>query len=162
MRPLRAIADLTIDTTRTSPGELQRILEGYFGQHEQRALSVHVASFSYRSGLPREADIVFDVRFLTNPYYQSHLTAMTGCDDAVAEFIRGDSGFDGFFASLTGLLEAVLPGYVKEGKSYLMLAIGCTGGRHRSVFVAEQLASWLRAGGYRVHVHHRELEAMPR
>jgi UPF0042 nucleotide-binding protein len=157
MEPLRGVADLALDTSHISPGQLKRLLEGHFGLAGPQGLSIAVISFSYRSGLPRDADIVFDVRFLTNPHYVDALRPLTGLDGAVGDFIRGDPEFDAFFATLTRLLKPLLPRYVKEGKSYLTIAMGCTGGRHRSVFVAERMAAWLRESGERVIVQHREL-----
>jgi UPF0042 nucleotide-binding protein len=115
-------------------------------------------SFAYRNGLPREADLVFDVRFLANPHYETELQPLTGMDKPVGEFISRDPGYAAFFDSLTGLLAPLLPRFSSEGKSYLTIAVGCTGGQHRSVFVAEQLASWLGAAGQHVSVAHRDME----
>ena len=157
MAPLRGLADVTIDTTGLAPGELKRILNGHFGLESEPGLVVFVTSFSFRQGLPRAADLVFDVRFLTNPHYDPELRRFSGKDAKVAEFIAADAGFDNFFDGLTGLLHPLLPRYAAEGKSYLTMAIGCTGGRHRSVFVAEGLAAWLREQGQRVHLHHRDM-----
>jgi UPF0042 nucleotide-binding protein len=99
-----------------------------------------------------------DVRFLANPYYNADLRSLTGRDDAVADFVARDPAFRQFFGSLTGLLAPLLPRYAGEGKSYLTIAVGCTGGRHRSVFVAEQLGAWLGNRGQLVHIHHRDLD----
>ncbi len=155
--PLRRTADLAIDTTHVSPGELKRILEGHYGLAGSRGLTVSVVSFSFRNGLPRDADMVLDVRFLANPHYVAELRAMTGCDDPVGAFISADPAYPEFFSTLTRLLAPLLPRYVMEGKSYLTIAVGCTGGRHRSVYVGERLAEWLTACGERAEVHHREL-----
>ena len=157
LAPLRACADLVIDTTALAPGDLKRLLEGHFDVSKANDLLIQVMSFSYRSGLPREADLVFDVRFLTNPYYDAALRPLTGRDDAVAKFIAADACFAPFFDGMTNLLAPLLPRYAAEGKSYLTLAIGCTGGRHRSVFIAEQLADWLASRGRRARVRHRDL-----
>ena len=108
--------------------------------------------------MPRESDLVFDVRFLANPYYQPDLKLLTGRDEEVARFIRDDQEYAPFLHSLTRLLRPLLPRYVAEGKSYLTIAIGCTGGRHRSVFVAEELVGWLLSQGQRVQVLHRDLD----
>jgi UPF0042 nucleotide-binding protein len=118
---------------------------------------IFVTSFSYRLGLPREADLVFDVRFLANPHYVPELRPLTGRNSEVALYIAADSGFESFFANLTNLIGPLLSRFAAEGKSYLTLAIGCTGGRHRSVFVAEKLASWLSSHGEKVELRHREL-----
>lgn len=155
--PLRDRADVVIDTTRFGPGELKRILSGHFGLNREPGLSVFVTSFSFRQGLPREADLVFDVRFLDNPHYDPSLKKLTGKDAAVGKFITRDKGFDDFFDSLVALLSPLLPRYAAEGKSYLTIAIGCTGGRHRSVFVAEKLANWLEQEDRQIHLLHREL-----
>jgi UPF0042 nucleotide-binding protein len=158
LQRLREQADIAIDTTHIGPGELKRILDGHFGFTTPRGLTVSIVSFSFRSGLPRNADIVFDVRFLANPHYNDELRPLTGRDGAVAAFVAADPAFADFFAALTRLLKPLLPRYVMEGKSYLTIAIGCTGGRHRSVFVAERLAARLCEAGERVEVHHRELD----
>lgn len=156
--PLRARADFTIDTTDLNPGLLKRLLQGHFPIPKQQNLLIQVTSFSYRSGLPRESDLVFDVRFLANPYYHPGLKALSGRNDAVARFIGDDQEYAPFMHSLTRLLRPLLPRYLAEGKSYLTVAIGCTGGRHRSVFVAEELAKWLEGQGQRVCVLHRDIE----
>jgi len=156
--PLRDRADVVLDTTGHGPGELKDILEGHFAAEGERTLNVLVTSFSYRRGLPRQADLVFDVRFLANPHYDPALKPLTGKDRAVADFIEGDEGYSGFFKDLCGLLRPLLPRYRAEGKSYLTIALGCTGGRHRSVFTAERLAEWLEAEGQKVRLSHRELD----
>jgi RNase adapter protein RapZ len=153
---LRDRADLAVDTTGLAPGDLKRILHGHFAGAVS-VLSVFVTSFSYRQGLPREADLVFDVRFLANPHYDPALRPLTGRDGAVADFIAADPGFDAFFEGLTGMLLPLLPRYTAEGKSALTIAVGCTGGRHRSVLVAEKLAAWLAEREQRVSVRHRDL-----
>jgi UPF0042 nucleotide-binding protein len=120
--------------------------------------ALFVTSFSYRHGLPRDADLVFDVRFLKNPHYDLDLRDLSGLDAAVGRFISGDKAFNPFFANLTRLLEPLLAHYAAEGKSYLTIAFGCTGGRHRSVFVAEKLAAWLGEKGRPVKLRHRDLD----
>jgi RNase adapter protein RapZ len=156
--PLREHADLTVDTSGLNPGNLKQLLINHLGLSKPTDLAVQVTSFSFRSGLPRDADLVFDVRFLANPYYQADLKSLTGRDEPVQRFIRTDAAFGAFFESLTRLLQPLLPRYVAEGKSYLTIAVGCTGGRHRSVFVTEELATWLNGQGQRVQVLHRDLE----
>lgn len=158
LSPVRTHADLALDTTGLNPGDLKRILQGNFGVAEHPSLLVQVVSFSFRSGLPRDADLVFDVRFLANPYYEPTLRRLTGRDEHVARFVRGDEALKPFLNSLTQLLQPLLPRYVAEGKSYLTIAIGCTGGRHRSVFVAEELARWLQSQEQRVQTIHRDLD----
>ncbi|MBK3801177.1 RNase adapter RapZ [Azospirillum brasilense] len=156
--PLKQRADVTIDTTQLSIHDLRRILAGNFQIGTQAALQVFVTSFSFRMGLPREADLVFDVRFLTNPHYDPELRPLTGLDPRVAARVEGDPDFAEFFRHLTDLLQPLLPRYNQEGKSYLTIAVGCTGGKHRSVFVAERLAAWLDGLGLKVGISHRELE----
>lgn len=157
MSPLRRRADVAIDTAGFGPGELKRIIDGHFGKQGDPGLSVFVISFSYRQGLPREADLVFDVRFLRNPHYDPDLKSLSGLDKAVGDYIIKDRDYKKFFANLTGLMKLLLPRYAAEGKSYLTIAIGCTGGRHRSVFAAEQLATWIGTEIQNVNVAHRDL-----
>lgn len=159
MAPVREAADLVIDTSELTLADLRNFLERKFSPEASRQLTVSVVSFAYGRGLPREADLVFDVRFLTNPHYVDGLRAGTGLDKAVAEYIAADPAFPKFFESLTGMLDSLMPRYLEEGKSYLTIAVGCTGGRHRSVFTAQRLADRLRDQGRRVFVRHRELDA---
>ena len=156
--PLRDRANLVIDTTGLGPGDLKRILQGEFGEKAEAELGVFVTSFGFRRGLPRDADLVFDVRFLSNPHYDPELRPLTGKDEGVAAHIMRDPGWQTFFDGLTGLLLPLLPRYAEEGKSYLTIAVGCTGGRHRSVFTAERLAQWLREAGQNVQLAHRDLD----
>ncbi len=157
LAPLRQRASLQIDTSHLHTSELGRLLSGNLGLEEGAGLSLFVTSFSYRKGLPREADLVFDVRFLRNPHYQAELRALTGLDPAVARYVEDDEGYGEFFQRLTALLAPLLPRYEAEGKSYLTIAVGCTGGRHRSVAIAEGLAQWLVGQGRGVTVGHRDL-----
>jgi UPF0042 nucleotide-binding protein len=155
--PLRVRADLVVDTTMLSASDLRRLLQGHFALARQGGMSVFVVSFAYRHGIPRESDLVFDVRFLDNPFYDPKLRPLTGRDEPVADHVRRDPAFNPFLDGLTGVLKPLLPRYVHEGKSYLTIAVGCTGGRHRSVFVAERLAEWLNELGYPVTLNHRDL-----
>lgn len=157
LSPLRARADLVIDTSALTPVDLRRLVIGQLGIEQGTRMSVFVTSFSYRSGLPREADLVLDVRFLKNPHYEATLRPLTGRDAAVVRYVELDPGYPAFVAALTDMLSPLLPRYEREGKSYLTIAIGCTGGRHRSVVVAERLAAWLRAQGYQVSLGHRDI-----
>lgn len=158
---LRDRADVVIDTTRLPAGGLKPMLETRYATAASPGMSVFVTSFGFRNGLPREADLVFDVRFLRNPHYVPDLKPLTGADAAVAEYVAADPDYDSFFAHVTALLGPLLPRYEVEGKSYLTVAIGCTGGRHRSVFVAEQLGAWMRAQGRRATVCHRDTPVTP-
>jgi RNase adapter protein RapZ len=155
---LRDRASLVVDTSALSVAELRRILAGHFALDAPAGTAVFVRSFAYRRGLPPDADLVFDVRFLENPHYDPALRPLTGLDPAVGARIAADPGFEGFFQRLTDLLRPLLPRYANEGKTYLTIAIGCTGGRHRSVYVAERLAEWLRRERQRVAVGHRDLD----
>ena len=118
-------------------------------------------SFAYRNGVPREADLVFDVRFLRNPHYDPVLGPRTGNDPQVAAFVAADPGYASFCTALDALLLPLLPRYRDEGKSYLTIAVGCTGGRHRSVVVAERLKGVLQRAGYPASLHHRDLAQPP-
>jgi UPF0042 nucleotide-binding protein len=158
LSPLKARADLVIDTSALPPGELKRAMGGHFGLDHKPGLVLFVTSFSYRRGLPREADLVFDARFLDNPHYRPELRPLTGRDVGVARYVESDAGFAQFFGAVCCLVEPLLPRFAAEGKSYLTIAIGCTGGRHRSVVIAEKLAEWLRGRGQRVDLRHRELD----
>lgn len=159
--PLRERADLMIDTSSLTPADFRAQLLGHVGLAAGGGMSVFVTSFSFRQGLPREADLVFDVRFLANPHYDPALRPLSGRDEAVAAYVSRDPGFEPFFAQLTAMLAPLLPRYEREGKSYLTIAIGCTGGRHRSVFTAERLAAWLGEQGRPVHLGHRDIARDP-
>jgi UPF0042 nucleotide-binding protein len=162
MAPLRERADLVIDTSQLSPGDLRRIVIGNFAETGDGALTVSVMSFAYRDGLPREADLVFDVRFLANPHYVDELRPRTGHDPEVRAYVEADPAYQVLVDGLGSLLTPLLPSYRSEGKSYLTIAFGCTGGRHRSVVVAEAIAASLRAAGWPVLLHHRDTpEANP-
>lgn len=158
LEPLRARADKVIDTTALSPHQLKHIVQDGFALDAPQGLALSVVSFAYRNGLPREADLVFDVRFLANPHYRPDLKPLSGKDAAVAQFVERDPGFPAFFDGLSDMILALLPRFEAEGKSYLTVAVGCTGGRHRSVFVAERLAERLAQGGRRVTLLHRDLD----
>jgi len=146
-----------IDSSDLAIADLKRLMQGHFGLERQPGLAIAVMSFSYRHGLPREADLVFDVRFLANPHYRAELRNLTGRDAAVGRHVEADPAFGRFFGDLTDMLIPLLPGFEREGKSYLTLAVGCTGGRHRSVFVAERLAAWLTSQGRPVSLRHRDI-----
>jgi UPF0042 nucleotide-binding protein len=159
--PWREAADLVIDTSLLSGADLKRILGGHFSAGSATPLGVFVVSFSYRRGLPREADLVFDCRFLANPHYVAELKDRDGRDEAVRQYIESDAGYWQFVNGIKALVLPLLPRFEKEGKSYLTVAVGCTGGRHRSVRVAEELATWLKQQGARVSIAHRDLAAGP-
>lgn len=158
LRPVKDMAEMLIDTTSLSIHDLRRIIETRLDTAPQDRLVLSLQSFSYRRGLPRQADLVLDVRFLQNPYYQEAMRDLTGQDDQVARFISADPTFDPFMKQLQDLIRTLLPRYNHEGKHYLTIAIGCTGGQHRSVFVTEQLKLFLEQEGYAPLVNHRELK----
>ena len=158
LEPVRDCADIIIDTSILTPGILKHQLMERFSAENAPVLSIVVTSFSYRRGIPREADLVFDVRFLRNPHYELNLRHLTGLDPDVAEYICSDPDFSAYMDSLNGMLDLSLPRFEAEGKSYLTIAIGCTGGKHRSVFVCQRLGDLIREKGKRVRLHHRDLE----
>lgn len=158
---LRDASDHVIDTSLISIHELRRHIAGHFPTDNSAGLTLFITSFSYRHGMPREADLVFDVRFLVNPHWDPALRLLTGKDKAVSDFIHKDADYIAFMKHLAGLLLPLLPRYQQEGKSYLTIGIGCTGGRHRSVVVAEELASVLALHDYIVGVGHRDLDREP-
>ncbi|GBQ38680.1 RNase adapter RapZ [Komagataeibacter europaeus] len=166
--PLREAADVVIDTSDLPPPELRQLVEARFGEWTAGGLdglTVALMSFAFPAGLPREADMVFDARFLTNPYYDPALSAMTGLDADVAAYVARDPDYQEFLDRIVGLLELVLPRFVREGKKYATIAIGCSGGRHRSVTLVEALALRLAQRADNTHPHdawpvvimHREL-----
>ena len=157
MEPLRGAADLAVDTTDLPSPELRRLVERRFRPEGAPGLSILVQSFAFPRGLPRDADLVFDLRFLRNPHYDPTLRPLTGRDAPVAEYVEADPDFPAFWGRLTGFLDPLLPRYVAEGKKYLTVALGCTGGRHRSVLAAERLTAHLRRSGWQADANHREL-----
>jgi UPF0042 nucleotide-binding protein len=155
---LRDSADVVIDTSALSPHQFKQVLAGHFAFAGTAGLRIAVTSFSFRRGLPREADLVFDARFLKNPHYVPDLAPLTGRDAAVVAFIETDPDYRPFIDRLQDLVGPLLPRFDAEGKSYLTIAVGCTGGRHRSVAVAEALADWLRKVGRSVTLSHRDAD----
>lgn len=157
LNPLAQKADLTIDTSGLSIHDLRHILEGHFGTRSEQGMTINLMSFGFRNGLPREADIVMDVRFVKNPHWDTDLRPMSGMDKDVGDYIEEDESFKVFMANFKALLKPLIPKYEDEGKNYLTIAVGCTGGRHRSVYSIETLAKWLEDMPNRVHVTHRDL-----
>ncbi len=150
-------ADVLIDSSSTSVHDIRHVLEANFALRPEDQLAVSLISFGFRNGVPREANIVMDVRFLKNPHWDSALKSKTGLDSEVGDYIRQDSDFEGFLDNFKGLVKPLVPRYAEEGKSYLSIAIGCTGGRHRSVYTVETLKEWFEAQGVNVFVDHRDL-----
>lgn len=157
LEPLKPDCDLVIDTTELNVHQLKSKLSGLFEDETHGHLQVTVESFGFKHGLPLDADVVMDVRFLPNPHWDEGLRPLTGLDTSVKDFVLDRDETRDFLARLSGLIESVLPRYLAEGKSYLTIAVGCTGGRHRSVAVAEELASRLRASGQPVRTSHRDI-----
>jgi UPF0042 nucleotide-binding protein len=153
---LKGRADKVIDTTEHTPRSLALLLGELFGEQPQAGLTVTVLSFGFKHGLPLDADLVFDVRFLANPHYVRELRWHDGRNAEVQQYVRSDPLTAPFLQKLYELMDFTLPHYIAEGKAYLTIAIGCTGGRHRSVFVAEELAEFLRGKGYEPLVQHRD------
>tara|TARA_Y100001970_G_scaffold294354_1_gene451341 strand:- start:23048 stop:23917 length:870 start_codon:yes stop_codon:yes gene_type:complete len=154
---LRDLANVSVDTTSMSVNEFRKVLSGHFAIDSLGKLGISVKSFAYRYGLPAESDLVLDVRFLRNPHYVDQLTELTGKDLDVQEYVQNDSCFDIFLGNLLSLILSVLPSYIAEGKTYMTISIGCTGGQHRSVVVAEKLSEKLNENGWNVTLSHRDL-----
>ncbi len=158
LEPVRGRADILIDTSDLSPHDLKEELMRWLSQSGADNLAVSVQSFSYKRGVPRGLDMVFDARFLRNPHWEPDLRALNGTSQKVAEFVENDPRFDEFFTRVLELCEFLIPAFGDEGKSHLAIAIGCTGGQHRSVALTEALANALEQKGRQVSVRHRELE----
>lgn len=156
--PLKAQADLVIDTSLLSTTELRGHLRRLFLPQKAPSLSIFIMSFSFRHGLPREADMVFDARLLKNPYYVEELRPLSGEDPAIAAYITQDELFPSFSKSIQSILSLSLPRFEEEGRAYLTLAVGCTGGQHRSVFMAKLLKEWLQKTKKHVKLRHRDLK----
>lgn len=157
LAPVRARAGILIDTSDMTPHELRAEVQRWFAPGGQQ-LALSVQSFSYKRGLPTGADLVFDCRFLRNPYWSADLRSLDGRDAAVVDYIADDARFAPFLAQVTQLVETLLPAYQEEGKAHLTVAFGCTGGQHRSVAVTEKLAAHLAQAGWQVSKRHREIE----
>lgn len=158
MAPIRRLADLTIDTTKFNVNELRRFILDRFESPGKRPLMISVVSFGFRYGIPTEADLVFDVRFLPNPHFVPRLRPFSGKNPRVARYIRSFPQTGQFLRRIESLLSYLIPHYIREGKSYLTVALGCTGGRHRSVMLAEVIRRALAREGYSTKVVHRDLD----
>ncbi len=159
LAPVRDRADLLIDTSDINPHQLRAEIERWFAADGDARLALTVQSFSYKRGLPRGIDMVFDCRFLANPYWVPELRAYDGRDARVAAHVAADPRFQPFFDRVLDLTRLLLPAYSEEGKSHLSIAFGCTGGQHRSVALAESLAKALAEDGRQVSIRHRELDS---
>jgi len=158
MAPIRRLADVIIDTSKFSVHELRQIIIDRFQGSGRRPLLVSVVSFGFRYGIPADADLVFDVRFLPNPHFVPRLRPFSGKDPRVARYIRSFPQTGEFLRRIESLLGYLIPHYIREGKSYLTIALGCTGGRHRSVALAETIRRALQRKGYSAKVVHRDLD----
>ena len=157
LRPIRAMADLVIDTSRFNVHELRSYITERFQKRESdKNILVSCVSFGFKQGVPEDADLVFDVRFLPNPYFVPEFRPLTGRNPKVAKYIRSFPQTREFIRRISQLLVFLLPHYVREGKSYLTISFGCTGGQHRSVMIAEEVGKLLRTAGYQVKVVHRD------
>jgi len=157
LEEIRGRAHRIIDTSNMTPRELRRLIEGAYADASGASLGVTVVSFGFKYGLPLDADMLFDVRFLPNPHYVEKLRHLTGMDGAVAEYVFRWPVTQRYTEKLFDMIEFLMPQFVAEGKSHLVIAIGCTGGQHRSVAIGEKLGEYLRELGYRVRVHHRDI-----
>jgi RNase adapter protein RapZ len=156
---IRALADKVIDTSDFSVHQLKREMEQQFCQAQgARRLAVFLTSFGYKFGIPHDTDMILDVRFLPNPYFVNGLRAKSGLDPEVEDYVLKQKETDAFLDRLYGLMEFTLPLFEREGKSSLTLALGCTGGRHRSVVLVEELSKRLGGGQFRIHVKHRDID----
>ena len=159
LEQMKGDADVLVDTSNLNVHQLRDRLHELFGEHaEAGEMQLNVVSFGYKHGLPLDVDLVFDCRFLPNPHWVERLRSFTGLDTEVRDYVLEQPATGEFLSELDSLLRLTLPGYEKEGKAYLSIGVGCTGGRHRSVVVAEELADLLRGHGYRTVVHHRDIE----
>jgi UPF0042 nucleotide-binding protein len=157
LRPIRAMADLVIDTSRFNVHELRSYITERFQKHESdKNLMVSCVSFGFKHGVPEDADLLFDVRFLPNPHFVPEFRPLTGLNPKVAKYIRSFPQTREFIERISELLVYLLPHYIREGKSYLTISFGCTGGQHRSVMISEEVSKRLRRAGYRVKVVHRD------
>ena len=159
LEPLRRWADMLIDTSELSANELQQFVRQNFETQEAGELAITVSSFGFARGMPPLADLVFDMRFLDNPHWDDDLRDLTGLDEPVAQFLRQTDGFEENFARIRDLLLDLLPRYQAQGKSYVHIAFGCTGGRHRSVYTAQRMAQALGENGFKPFVSHRNLSS---
>ena len=157
LEEIRQAAHITMDSSNLTLPEFQILIKKTLNLEKNKKLTVTVISFGFRNGLPPEADMIFDVRFLSNPHYDPKLQPLDGRQSEIANFIEADPAFKPFFDNLTRLLNPLFPRYSAEGKSYLTIAFGCTGGKHRSVFVAEKFVHWLQKSDYSLSTRHRDL-----
>jgi UPF0042 nucleotide-binding protein len=158
LTPLKGQADEIVDTTGLTLGKLQRrLFNRFIGEQDQKALNVTIKSFGFKYGLPVEADLLFDVRFIPNPFYIPELRPKTGLDDIVKDYVFGFEQSNEFFERFCSMLDFLLPQYIEEGRRYLVICLGCTGGKHRSTAIAQALTEYLGEQGYPVDCVHRDI-----
>ena len=159
LAPIRAMADLSIDTSKLNVHDLRALIMERFDRRQRaKEILVYVNSFGFRNGVPPDSDLVFDVRFLPNPNYIPEFKPLSGLDPSVARYIRSFPQTEEFMDRITGLLVYLLPHYIREGKSYLTISIGCTGGQHRSVMIAHEIYKRLKKTGHSVKESHRDVQ----
>ena len=161
MEPFRRWTETVVDTSKLSAYDLQQVIRERFTSEKTPHSTITVTSFGFSRGVPHNADLVFDLRFLRNPHWDSALRPMTGMDASVAEYVAADPKYDEAMQKIWDLLRFLLPLYDAQGKAYINIAFGCTGGRHRSVHVAETFGNWLREDGFALTVSHRNLTSRP-
>lgn len=161
MEPLRRWAETVIDTSKLSANELQHDIRERFAGATNSHTTVSITSFGFSRGVPHNADLIFDMRFLRNPHWDDALRPLTGLDQSVADYVQADAAYDEAVGKIRDLLLYLLPLYDAQGKAYVNIAFGCTGGRHRSVYVAEQFGKWLHEAGFSPTVTHRNLTSRP-
>lgn len=160
LEPIRKKADFVVDTTNLKIAEFKHLMEQYFVENavSEQSFAINITSFGFKYGIPMESDLVFDMRFIPNPYYVESMKRLTGNNKRVSAYVLKHQVAQDFLAQFTMLMKSVIPGYIKEGKYHLNISIGCTGGQHRSVAMANELNRILKKEGYKVKLKHRELK----
>jgi UPF0042 nucleotide-binding protein len=157
LKELRGRANVVVDTSTLNPRELKEKLQAQFSQHQDNPFTINLVTFGYKSGIPMDSDLVIDVRFLTNPFYEPVMRTMTGADQPVIDYVLDSPITKSFTRRFLNLLKFLIPHYIKEGKTNLNVAIGCTGGQHRSVVLGDYIGQKLKKLGYNVLVRHRDI-----
>jgi len=158
LKPVAQGADLVVDTSRTHYHQLRQLIRDYVQEVEAQKISIQVQSFGFKHGMPLDADFVFDARCLPNPFWNPELRGFTGKDQQVIDFLQSESIVTEFFQDISTFLERWIPRFEQENRSYLTVAVGCTGGQHRSVFLVDSLAQYFQSKAFNVIVRHRELQ----
>jgi len=158
LKDLKSRATMIIDTSNLEPKELNREIRRYFQKESTKGIHISFMSFGYKYGMPIDVDLVFDARFLPNPYYNNELSDLSGKEEKIREYLMQFPVTQQFIKRFLSLLDCIIPYYINEGKNYLSIAIGCTGGRHRSVFLVDEIFYLLKARGYHVFVKHRDIK----